>query len=355
MKDGNALIIWDRLGDYHRARVRAFENRVGREQVFTADFGGTDNLYGWETTGEAERHFALSPKPVDKPDFFRRVLSFLRVIQRNGIRHLAIAGYGRPAYVAFIILGRLAGCRITLFAESWYGENSLRNRLKGAFLLIFCDRFFVSGSRARDHFHNRLGIPAERILTGYSVVDTAHFGRKSGEGREAVLLCVARFSPEKNLGALIDAFKASRLADSCRLRLIGGGGERENLEKRIGNCPAIEIRDWVSYGELPEEYARARWFILPSRFEPWGLVVNEAMAAGLPVIVSRACGCQPDLVTERNGFVFDHQSAGALKAVLDRLVDISDAEWMEMSGHSQALIRHFGCDDWARQLELSFS
>lgn len=353
MSDGNILIVWDRIGDYHRARVKALEELAGSSRVFTADLGSADKLYGWKTSSNP-RHFLLSPKPVEERDFRKRVGAFRKVLKEKAIRNLAIAGYGRPEYIAFLLIGRLRGCRITLFAESWYGRQSLKNRLKGFFLKRLCQVCFVSGERARHHFEKVLGIPGKRILTGYSVVDNGHFAAPPSTEREPVLLCVARFSPEKNLPELIRAFQESRLSGSHRLRIIGGGSQREELEGLIRDPDRVELRDWVRYEDLPAEYARARYFILPSRFEPWGLVVNEAMAAGLPVVVSEACGCEPDLVRDDNGFVFKAGHPESLRRVLDKLATLPESGWQERSRASLRLISGYSCPDWARNLHNSF-
>jgi 1,2-diacylglycerol 3-alpha-glucosyltransferase len=350
----NMLIIWDRIGDYHRARIRAMEARLEPGSVFTADFGGADELYGWKSTDASDRHFALSEKPVDQLDILTRVGRFRRLLTEKRISRVAIAGYGRPEYVLFIILARLCGCRITLLAESWYGDNPIKNRIKGLFLRLFCHRFLVSGERARDHFRDKLGIPEDRIQTGYSTVDNDHFSCEPGGPRERVLLSVARFSPEKHLDLLIPAFLGSSLAGTCKLRLIGGGPEKDRLVRLAGDNPAVEFADWVSYDELPREYGRASYFILPSRFEPWGLVVNEAMAAGLPVIVSDACGCQPDLVEEGNGRVFCAGSRESLMDTLERLPEPGTAEWESMSKRSLEIVARFSCEVWASKLILTF-
>lgn len=354
MPEARTLIIWDRIGDYHRARVRAYEKLVGENSVITADLGASDKLYGWDTTGESGRHFLLSRKPVDQRDIVNRARAFQQILKEHRITRVAIAGYAHPEYFLFLILGRLAGCRIVMFGESWYGTGKLKNFLKGLFLRTFVHKFLLSGKRAREHFEERLGIPAERILEKYSVVDNQHFMQDGTRAREAILLCVARFSPEKNLACLIGAFQESKLADVYKLRIIGGGPEKENLLRQVDTRGQIELVEWVQYAALPAEYERARFFILPSTFEPWGLVVNEAMAAGLPVIVSDACGCGPDLVTKRNGFVFAAGKRQELVRLLDRVAEMDEGEWTQMSNASLEIISGYSCADWAEQLRKGF-
>ena len=122
-------------------------------------------------------------------------------------------------------------------------------------------------------------------------------------------------------------------------------------------------------------YALAEAFVLPSLYEEWGLVVNEAMAAGLPVIVSRTAGCAEDLVPssgnmERgawsmeqeadvraarpyleqrsNGFAFDPVSSDALATALTRVAESEDLR-LEMGQRSREIVAKFSCDNFARQ------
>nr|WP_238710587.1 glycosyltransferase family 4 protein [Oceanipulchritudo coccoides] len=241
-----------------------------------------------------------------------------------------------------------------MFAESWYGSQALKNFFKGLFLKILADVFFVSGERSRQHFIKQLGIPARRILCKYSVVDNQHFSRKGSHSREPVILCVARFSPEKNLSCLIEAFQKSRLAEGYKLRIIGGGPDRKLLEAIVDERRRVELLDWVEYADLPDQYGQARFFILPSIFEPWGLVINEAMAGGLPIIASDACGCVPDLVTRSNGFVFPADDKEELTRLLDQIAELKESDWEKLSTASTNIISGYRCEDWAEQLRKGF-
>lgn len=353
------LVVWDRVGDYHRARLAALEAQPEVAEVWSADLGGADQLYGWSSSEGASRHRVLSDKPVEARDLRGRLRGFRNLLETVRPHGVALAGYGRLEYVLFLLLAKRRGCRVTLFAESWYGNGGWRDRVKGWLLRRARVQWLLSGERAVAHFRDHLGLPAQVLLTPYSVVDNKHFGQVKERGygeREPVMLSVARFSAEKDLGLLVGAFVASGLGErGWRLRLLGGGPERGELERLAAPAgDAVEFRDWVGYGELPEEYGRARWFVLPSRFEPWGLVVNEAMAAGLPVVVSEACGCAPDLVGEANGWVFGTGDAGALRGILEGCAGMEAEAWERMRAASVARIGEFGCDVWARALVRSF-
>jgi 1,2-diacylglycerol 3-alpha-glucosyltransferase len=100
-------------------------------------------------------------------------------------------------------------------------------------------------------------------------------------------------------------------------------------------------------------YAFARCFVLPSTREPWGLVVNEAMAAGLPVVVSSRCGCAEDLVEPaRNGFVFNPSATGDLAQCLRQMEDATPSELAQMGAHSLEIIGHYSPRAFGNQVAL---
>ncbi len=112
---------------------------------------------------------------------------------------------------------------------------------------------------------------------------------------------------------LIHAFQASGLAEEgWKLRLVGGGPQKEELVALSAEDASIEMRDWVSYEELPALYANASVFCLPSTFEPWGLVVNEAIAAGLTLVLSSDVGAVPEARSHAAVYRFTTRNEGGL-------------------------------------------
>lgn len=346
MSDRNILLIWDRAGPYHIARAQALRRRFDGV-VVVAELGASDALYQW-CPPKARGMRGLSPKSVESADFMRRLWRFARLVRREHIHDVAVAGYAHPTYWAILLLSRFLGLRIVLFAESWYPRGRLHDLVKGWALRILCDAVFVSGQRALDHFRTRLKFPSERLQAGYSVVHNQHFRPRNGRRRGRCFLCVARFAEPKNLLFLVEAFRAARLPLDRKLLLVGGGPLEETLRKV--NDPRIQIRGWVPYATLPALYAEAEWLVLPSLFEPWGLVVNEAMAAGAPVIASTACGCVPDLLTPETGLLFDPASPEELVGRLERAAGLPDAAWLTMSNRCMDTVASLNPDSWARAL-----
>ena len=353
----NILLVWDRIGDYHAARFLELEKTVGTGNIFISDLGKADSIYKWNNPLFDNPHYLpLSDQPIEKRAFLTRIQTFISIVKKEEIKIVGLAGYGRIEYLLILVLSKFLRFKVILFAESWYGDNKFINKVKELFLKTFCKGFLVSGQKAKDHFSKKLGIPDHKIEIGYSVVDNQHFGSKIEVEKENILLCVARFSKEKNLILLIKAFKTSTLSKTWTLKIVGGGPLKQTLQHEIGDHPRIQLSDWLSYSALPFLYAHARFFILPSTFEPWGLVANEAMAAGLPISLSTQCGCVPDLLSESSGFTFDGEKETEITSVLNKIATLDKTEMESLGAKNKGKVDAYSTRVWAKNfLSLAFS
>lgn len=347
------LLLWDRMGDYHRARWQALSQLIGEDNCLAADYGTGDGLYQWENTRQSDKYFCLVAKPVEEVGAWEAFSAFRKLVKEQNVSHVCIPGYGRAAYILMLLWARMNGLKVLMFAESWYPGNRLSDWAKGLLIKATVDVCFVSGKRASAHFVQRLGFPEKRIIEGYSVVDNQHFGKAGKEfttGTKPQLLCVARHAPEKNLALLIKAFKQSQLAGNWQLRIVGGGPLKPELEQLTGDDDDIVLDDWLGYDQLPEMYGAAACFVLPSSFEPWGLVVNEAMAAGLPIILSDQVGALPDLLSPGNGWQFKYDSVEDCVTYLNLLAGTSAEKLMLMGEESRKIIDKFTPETWAEEV-----
>ena len=189
----------------------------------------------------------------------------------------------------------------------------------------------VGGAPHRDYVIE-LGMDPERVFDGYDAVDNDYYANGADAARtdaaalrlkhklpERHFLASARFIPKKNLSRLARAFAAYRAAagpEPWDLVLLGDGPEKPGLVKLIDELKigaAVHLPGFKAIAELPIYYGLAGAFVHASTTEQWGLVVNEAMAAALPVIVSRTCGCAPDLVIDGvTGLTFEPYDEAAL-------------------------------------------
>jgi glycosyltransferase involved in cell wall biosynthesis len=199
-----------------------------------------------------------------------------------------------------------------------------------SWLVKQCDAALVAGN-AHANYLVTLGMGADRIKLGYDVVDNDHFAvgaeaaRRGGDVERRLrglpvdyFLCIARFVAKKSLAHLLDAYRDYRGevgGRAWKLVWLGDGPLRPALEKRIRQLalePDVLTPGFKQYGDLPSFYAFAKALLLPSRIEQWGLVVNEAMAASVPALVSNACGSSQLVEHGRNGWLFDPAMPGEL-------------------------------------------
>jgi glycosyltransferase involved in cell wall biosynthesis len=218
----------------------------------------------------------------------------------------------------------------------------------------------TGGSLSAAYAHS-LGMPAERIFVGYDVVDNVHFARGAAAVRTAralptefvhldrhFFLASGRFVAEKNLDGLVRAYAQYRASvgdGAWRLVILGDGELRPAVEgniDRLGLGGTVLLPGFRQYDELPTWYRSASCLVQASISDTWGLVVNEAMAAGLPVLVSNRCGCAADLVRDGiNGFTFDPHDIDALASLMHRMAH-GGVDRAAMAHSSGAIISDWG-------------
>ena len=226
-----------------------------------------------------------------------------------------------------------------------------REVTKQAICRTFFDAALVPGVRAFE-YAEQLGIDVDSIWRVGNVVDNAHFARSEGERvvqPRRTFVYVGRLSEEKNLTRLLDAYASYKsLGGGWGLRIVGDGPMKATLAPVAERIGGVEMRGWVGYEDLPDVLADSTALVLPSVYEPWGLVANEAMAAGLPVLVSRRCGCYPELCREGlNGFGFEPDSVESLVGAMGRISDEGEDALRRMGMRSRELVAGYTLDLWA--------
>ncbi|MEO0896477.1 MAG: glycosyltransferase family 4 protein [Bacteroidota bacterium] len=201
-------------------------------------------------------------------------------------------------------------------------------------------------------YARRLGFDRNNIRTGFYSADWKSFSqnyevdmaeKKSSYPR--VLLFVGRMVDFKGIGELCEAFLNINNRNGWKLKLIGAGSFP------IPDHPDIEVSGFVQPSELPSLAKQVGAFILPSRKEPWGVVLHEFAAAGLPLIASDACGAADAFVRHGyNGYLFQQSSVPSLQTVLRQLMDLPNEELVEMGERSHALSRQITPEIWSETL-----
>jgi len=135
--------------------------------------------------------------------------------------------------------------------------------------------------------------------------------------------------------------------------LIGSGPVEAALRETVGGDGPqnVHFRPFQTQADMPKYYAASDGLILPSLFEPWGLVVNEAMACGLPVLVSGRCGCAEDLVVSgENGSTFDPFDLNQIRECLRAFAAMSSGDLDRMGRRSREMIKPWTADRAAESI-----
>ena len=180
---------------------------------------------------------------------------------------------------------------------------------------------------------------------GFNCVDNAFF-RSSlpKEFTSKTVVCIARLVPVKNLDRLLHAWKIIEAnVNDWNLCIIGDGPLYETLLQLITQLELkhVAVKGAVNYPLLPEYLYSAETLILPSLSETWGLVVNEAMAAGLPVLLSDKVNAAETLLKDGvNGYVFNPNEVGDIADAIGRFIKLDTSEKFRMSEQSLQIVGH---------------
>jgi glycosyltransferase involved in cell wall biosynthesis len=214
------------------------------------------------------------------------------------------------------------------------------------------DAAFVCDER-QAVFAERLGFTADRMLWGINTCDEPRFAEVAAARGDALpppaFLFVGRLVQDKGVDVLADAYRRYRgvVRDPWPLLVAGVGPEGDRLASLAG----VEMLGFVQPEALPAVFARVGSLVLPSRVEPWGVVVHEAVSAGLPVVCTRACGASTRLVLDGyNGAVVASGEADGLVRALARIAGATDAERRAMTEASRSLARQYTPARWAHHL-----
>ena len=375
-------VSFTNFGPYHLARLRALAHALARsgDRLIAYETAGAQGLYPWRTSrerdGEPFDWLTLFPDRVLE-DVPRSACAqaMAEALERDRPNAVGAVGYSRPESMAMLRWSNANGRPSVLMSESqaidhrrvWWKEAVKRGRVR---------RFssaLVGGPRHRDYLV-ALDMPETRIVLGYNAVDGEAFAsdvaswRAAPAGRAGLptrpyFLAVSRFTPEKNLVALVNAYARYRRAagdGAWDLALCGsgpGGHEIEAAVTSTGLAGSIHRTGFLQTGELARWYAFASAFVHPSLLEPWGLVVNEAAACGLPLLVSERAGCVETFVPggrETTGARVDPKDPVGMTSALTWVAGLAESERRTLGDRAAAIAREWGPDRFARGASEAF-
>jgi 1,2-diacylglycerol 3-alpha-glucosyltransferase len=371
-------VVFHHIGPYHHARLNAAADRLSVTGIEWS-------AKGFDAWGAAEAparytKVSLFPEAADHyPDSRQHRDVFRSALEQAKPNVVAVNGwnnFGSLAAASCCVDRRIP---MVVMSES-AREDELRTWWKEIIKRRIVDLYsagLVGGQRHVEYLVE-LGMPRDRIFTGYDVVDNGYFARRALEIRnstppdedefrkkyalpENYFLASARFIEKKNLPTLIRAYANYRHTAQANapwdLVLLGEGPLQETLNAQLSALNLhghVHLPGFKQYNELPVYYALAKVFVHASTTEQWGLVVNEAVASGLPVIVSNRCGCVPELVQD-NGFTFDPAKEDELAELLLEMASLSADERRRLGDTSYRIAANFAPDRFGEGLEQAVS
>ncbi|WP_047488220.1 glycosyltransferase family 4 protein [Terriglobus sp. TAA 43] len=297
-----------------------------------------------------DTHTPSPTRPISR-GFFR---AFLRGIDGKPFDAVWVHGYSTMNSMHAFLAAKALGIPVLLRTDSWLGErprtaNKLRiKRLFFDALRCMVDGILAVGQRNAVYWKYYFGDEFPVFLMPYAV-DNAYFARKTVQAtplrgelqkelgldpERPVILYASKLIRRKNADQLLEAFLQLRDSTTPRpyLLIVGDGELREMLEQRaVAACATEDVRftGFRNQSELPRFFDLSTVFVLPARHEAYGLIVNEAMAAGLAVVVSDDVGCADDLVAHgENGYVYPVGNVDALRNALEKVLSSGEAQRM---------------------------
>jgi glycosyltransferase involved in cell wall biosynthesis len=248
-----------------------------------------------------------------------------------------------------------AARRVLLFDTTWRGtpKQWLGIMASPVYVRPLAELAWVPGSLQRD-FARRLGFADSQIIDGYlsgdsHLFETVRERREQLAAKPRAFLFVGRLVKAKGVRVLLKGYAQyrSRCADPWPLICVGSGP----LGRNLASAPGVVMVGFLQPEQLAEKMLEATVFVLPSLFEPWGVVVNEAASAGMPMIVSEAVGSHVHLVQSGfNGFVVEKGSPESLANAMLRFHGMNESSLLRMGKASEQLSKQYTPERWASTL-----
>jgi 1,2-diacylglycerol 3-alpha-glucosyltransferase len=370
----SATVLFVNYGAYHRARAAAL-SQISDLSVHFIELAAEQGRYPWHASPSTPSPELITLgqgryEDLSTVELGYKLWGLLEKLQPDVV---VPCGYNEPPMLAALMWAKARRRPCVLMFETtaidrprpWWQEIP-----KSAFLRVCVDAVFCGGAAHRSYLR-RLGVADERIRDHYDVVDVSYFGQAAQCARPDSIrlrqelrlpndywLYVGRFSPEKNLARLLRAYRrySELSANPWGLVLVGQGAEEpelRGLSRRLG-LAGVTWAGPQPLEKLPAYYGLARGLVLPSLVEPWGLVVNEAMACGLPVLVSSRCGCVPDLVQPGvTGYTFDPLCVDDIARCMNGFAALDPDTRAMLGSNAVHAISQYTPEIWAENLAAS--
>lgn len=433
----NVGIFFGNYGPYHHARVGALQSYTKNLnfKIIPIEISKSSSTYSWESKFDNCKNlktlFHKDEEKINPILIFFKTYIFLR---KNKIKVIFLPSYSPLRYFVLFLAAKANLSKTIMMNESHRGTEKAKG-IKKIFKIFIINQFdsALVGGKPHKRYFNSLGFKNNKIFTGYDAINNKYFTEASRAIKDKsnnkfrdkekeyqlpskYFLSLGRLVKKKNLKLLIIAYfkytqfyldKNQKIPSS--LVFVGDGEDKEelvNLVRELGlNCydfsqnfnkitstnKSIKKGSVYFYGfkqidENPIFYTKAKAFVLPSLYEEWGLVINEAMACSIPVLVSKVVGCVEDLMPKKskfykinkinfykflslfsferlsnedlpelrdNGLIFNPLSDKSLSIALRYMEEGDNKRYnffaKKMGLESKKIIRYFSCSNFAKQ------
>lgn len=335
-------VLWTRLSGYLNACLRELATRPGVEllvahEAVRQDAPFDDSQFSWMTS-----RIEYAPRP-DRHALLEQTRRFAPEVLLVSSWHIAEFRYVLERF-------RPRPVRVLCMDNQWRGTWKQRLGVIGSpwYVRRLYDAAFLPGER-QACFARRLGFPDARIWHGLYCPDTATLDEVPGSARSAFprkFGYLGRLSPEKGIHDLLEAYEIYRAssADPWALHVAGAGP----LSSELDRYQTVVQSGFVQPAELSAWMKAIGCLVVPSRSEPWGVVISEAAWAGLPIIATDACGAVPHLVHDfANGRIAYAGDVRSLAECMAYVASQSDEERLAMGRVSRGLAGPYTPARWA--------
>lgn len=380
-----ALIIWGNWGPYHYSRFKGFKeacNSAGIRAVGLELFQKS-NIYEWSTDQDETdvTHFSFGDQEMEFP-IWKCITQLLPYLWKLKANYAFVPSYWHWSLFINMVC-RLRGAKIIMMNES-HADTERASGIKRWIKVQIVKRFhaaLVGGKPHHRHFEN-LGMEPASIFSGYDAIDVDYFARQADSIRdnatsnraklnlpERYFLSLSRMVEKKNLPRLVEAY--SNLDTSAsnpvpHLVFVGSGPLEEKVKATVtelqltsydhegGNVPdsinnhekGVHFYGFQQIDVNPIFFTLADAFIMPSLWEEWGLVVNEALACSTPVIASANAGCAEDLVIDgETGYQIDPQNTASLTHAMRKIMEGNQLR-SQMGEDGNRLVKDYDCENF---------
>ena len=356
-----AVVLNDTMGPYHYFRLDCANKYLDATAL---EFSSMDHTNLWRTDNFDKTNVVtlFSEEPITKISSLLIKKELFKALNNLNPEVVILSGWDAlPSLYALLWALENKIPTVVISESQQFDFKRFKVKEFGKKLILnLIDSAFVGGVNQADYLM-KLGVNKERIFLGSDVVDNDFFLQSKIDDNKNLVsqlpkfffMTSCRFVEKKNLFFLIKVFeKFQRKIEDWSLVLVGDGPLKEDLirlSNQLNISEKVVFTGYQEYESISSIYNSASCFVLPSIIEQWGLVVNEALASGIPVLCSKRAGCAPNLIENNEvGYTFDPFTENDLETKMYQIVE--DLKSSDFKSKTHAIISQWGKDKYSNNI-----